>query len=110
MTESRRQIYNMLRNRNKSDDRDYSHFHPSSIGGCPRATYFQTMSIPGDDDIKDNVLVIFDNGHHTHDRIQKYFKDSELMMTDKIIDIKEEKSLVSFNTKNDGWLFLGFHI
>jgi CRISPR/Cas system-associated exonuclease Cas4 (RecB family) len=108
MTESKFQIFEMLKHKAINSDRDYSHFHPSEIGSCPRAIQFKMVGIEENQDLSGSVLTKFDNGHSVHYRIQKYFRDinrfnNEVgLASDIVLGIEEKKSSVSFKVNEDG--------
>ena len=108
MTESRHFIEMYLTDRAKADDRDYSHFHPSEIGGCPRATWFKTIGIPSNDDLTPATLMKFDTGHSVHARVQGYFRaisrfgDKVGTATDIVVSAEKGDSTVGFKVNDDG--------
>jgi hypothetical protein len=93
---------NFLKKQAENSDRDYSHFHPSEIGGCPRAIVLKMLGVSGNEDFSGETLTKFSNGHSVHDRIQLFFKNAGLMACDIATEIKEEESFVSFKTNESG--------
>lgn len=98
----------LLKDRAKADNRDYSHLHPSEIGGCPRANMFKILGIEENSDFSVSTLLKFDNGHSLHDRIQKYFRDIGKinsncgLVVDTIEKIENGHSEVAFQFSEDG--------
>jgi CRISPR/Cas system-associated exonuclease Cas4 (RecB family) len=72
-------------NNRLSDDRKVGCFHPSAISMCPRKlyeSYLVTSTVAPEGN--PNLSRIFDNGKHVHLRIQKYLKDSGILIEDEV--------------------------
>lgn len=84
-----------------NNDRDYTYFHPSAIGGCPRQTALKMLdTAPTNVDYSLTTMLKFNNGHGVHARWQEYFRDSGLLATETIVDIKTRPSVVSGKKKD----------
>jgi len=81
-------INNMLKN--KIQDRDFSFFHPSSFGNCPRYIYFEMSGVGSDDDITPEQIRIFDNGHAVHLRHQLYCLETGILQQEVAAEVKEK--------------------
>ncbi len=67
------------------NDRSYDVIHPSSLGYCIRKPVFDTMYIPVYGEPSPRVLRIFDNGHSVHNRLEHYFKDSDILVEPELV-------------------------
>ncbi len=93
-------VRQFLSEKNKNNDRDYSYFHPSEIGGCPRKIALKMLGMEetNPDTIED--ILKFDTGHGVHHRWLTYFRDCGLLSTDKIINIYKRESNITKKNKN----------
>lgn len=98
----------MLKDKANADDRDYSHLHPSEVGGCPRANMFKILGIESNSDFSCSTLLKFDNGHSVHDRIQRYFRQIHKInpntgcVVDEVERIEKGQSKVAFKFDEEG--------
>jgi CRISPR/Cas system-associated exonuclease Cas4 (RecB family) len=54
----------------KEKDKEQQHFYISDAGKCPRAIFFKFKNVPREE-IKANILRLFDHGDHIHQLIMK---------------------------------------
>lgn len=78
---------------NKPNDRAVNVNAPSQAGKCNRANYYMRMQIGGDGSIDPRLQRIFDNGTYTHERLQGYLKDMELLIMDEVPLINEDYNI-----------------
>ena len=69
---------------NKPNDRAVNVNAPSQAGKCNRANYYMRMQYEGDGSIDPRTQRIFDNGTYTHERLQSYLLDMELLYMDEV--------------------------
>jgi hypothetical protein len=80
----------LLQSNNENDgDRVNITNSPSGALGCSRANFYQRQGI-AKDAIDARVRRIFDNGHHMHERIQKYLTDMGVLLMDEVPLVNEE--------------------
>lgn len=89
---------------NKPNDRAVNVNAPSQAGKCNRANYYMRMQVEGDGTIDPRTQRIFDNGTYTHERLQTYLSDMELLMSDEVPLINDEYNIQGHT---DGFLDLG---
>ena len=69
----------------KDGDRAIDVNAPSAIGSCSRSIWYSRTGVPPDSDFIDpRTRRIFDNGHHMHDRLQKYLKAASILLMDEV--------------------------
>jgi len=86
----------MLADRAMKNDRDYTYFHPSEVGACPRCIALRLLAVePTNRDITPETIIKFDNGHSMHHRWLTYFRRANILDTDRITQISEGTSAVS---------------
>ena len=89
---------------NKQNDRAINVNAPSQAGNCNRANYYMRMQFPSDGTIDPRTQRIFDNGTYTHERLQSYLLDMELLYSDEVPLINDEYNIQGHT---DGYLNLG---
>ena len=93
---------------NKPNDRAVNVNAPSQAGKCNRANYYMRMQIEEDGgSIDARTQRIFDNGTYTHERLQNYLLDMELLHMDEVPLINEEYNIQGHT---DGFINLGDEI
>ena len=71
------------------DERAIHCFHPSSLHKSPQELYWHYLK--GDNQQFDSrMLRIFDNGHHVHERIQRYLKEAGILLQAEVPVENEE--------------------
>ena len=88
---------------NKPNDRAVNVNAPSQAGKCNRANYYMRKQYEGDGSIDPRTQRIFDNGTYTHERLQSYLIEMELLLMDEVPLINDEYNI---HGHTDG--FLGF--
>ena len=88
---------------NKPNDRAVNVNAPSQAGKCNRANYYMRMQYQGDGSIDPRTQRIFDNGSYTHERLQNYLLDMELLLMDEVPLINEQYNIQGHT---DGFLDL----
>lgn len=88
---------------NKPNDRAVNVNAPSQAGKCNRANYYMRMQYEGDGGIDPRTQRIFDNGTYTHERLQSYMLDMELLLMDEVPLIHDEYKIQGHT---DGFLNL----
>ncbi len=84
-------IHEYLIEQANKNDRDYSYWHPSAVGGCPRELALRKNNVPITNIYHDfKSLSVFDNGHSVHNRYQTYFRKIGVLATDIIKEIDNE--------------------
>lgn len=78
---------------NKPNDRAVNVNAPSQAGKCNRANYYMRMQYENDGTIDPRTQRIFDNGTHTHERLQAYLIDMELLHMDEVPLINDEYNI-----------------
>lgn len=69
----------------KDEDRRYDINSPSSAGACPRGAVFSRLGYERDAcSIDAKTRRIFDNGTHTHERLQRYMLDCDILAMDEV--------------------------
>jgi len=101
MTYARHDIAKLLHDRATNNDRDYSYFHASEIGACPRVLVLKKLGLAPLDTYDLTTLCRFDTGHSFHSRIQGYFRDAGLLMTEIVTSVAEGLSEVAFDDNDD---------
>lgn len=86
---------------NKPNDRAVNVNAPSQAGKCNRANYYMRMQFDNDGSIDPRTQRIFDNGTYTHERLQSYLTDMELLLMDEVPIIHEE---LNIQGHTDGFL------
>lgn len=94
----------LTREANEPNDRAIDVNAPSQAGNCIRANYYMRMNVEGDGTIDPRTQRIFDNGTYTHERIQKYLLDMELLHMDEVPLINDKYHIQGHT---DGYLNLG---
>lgn len=89
---------------NKPNDRAVNVNAPSQAGKCNRANYYMRMQYEGDGGIDPRTQRIFDNGTYTHERLQTYLLDMELLHMDEVPLINDEYHIQGHT---DGFINLG---
>lgn len=89
---------------NKPNDRAVNVNAPSQAGKCNRANYYMRMQYEGDGSIDPRTQRIFDNGTYTHERLQTYLLDMELLHMDEVPLINDEYHIQGHT---DGFINLG---
>lgn len=69
---------------NRPNDRAVNVNAPSQAGKCNRANYYMRMQYENDGTIDPRTQRIFDNGTYTHERLQSYLIDMELLHMDEV--------------------------
>ena len=78
---------------NKPNDRAVNVNAPSQAGKCNRANYYMRMQVDGDGAIDARTQRIFDNGTYTHERLQAYMIDMELLLMDEVPLINDQYNI-----------------
>lgn len=89
---------------NKPNDRAVNVNAPSQAGKCIRSNYYMRMQYESDGAIDPRLQRIFDNGSYTHERLQSYLIDMDLLLLDEV-PLLNEKYNIQGHT--DGFLNLG---
>ena len=65
-----------------NNDRSQAYFHPSTVGFCPRKTVMERLSVkkPPHDA---RLQAVFENGHAVHERLQRWLKESGIMVQEE---------------------------
>ena len=69
---------------NKPNDRAVNVNAPSQAGKCNRANYYMRKQYDSDGSIDPRTQRIFDNGTYTHERLQSYLLEMELLLMDEV--------------------------
>lgn len=88
---------------NKPNDRAVNVNAPSQAGKCNRANYYMRMQYENDGSIDPRTQRIFDNGTYTHERLQNYLIDMELLIMDEVPIIND---VYNIQGHTDGFLDL----
>lgn len=88
---------------NKPSDRAVNVNAPSQAGKCNRANYYMRKQYESDGTIDPRTQRIFDNGTYTHERLQTYLLDMELLFMDEVPLINDEYNIQGHT---DGFLNL----
>lgn len=88
---------------NRPNDRAVNVNAPSQAGKCNRANYYMRMQYDNDGTIDPRTQRIFDNGTYTHERLQSYLLDMELLLMDEVPLINDEYNIQGHT---DGFLGL----
>lgn len=88
---------------NRPNDRAVNVNAPSQAGKCNRANYYMRKQYENDGTIDPRTQRIFDNGTYTHERLQTYLLDMELLLMDEVPIINEEYNIQGHT---DGFLGL----
>lgn len=88
---------------NKPNDRAVNVNAPSQAGKCNRANYYMRNQVEGDGGIDPRTQRIFDNGTYTHERLQAYLIDMDLLLMDEVPLLNEEYNIQGHT---DGFLNL----
>lgn len=88
---------------NRPNDRAVNVNAPSQAGKCNRANYYMRMQYDNDGTIDPRTQRIFDNGTYTHERLQSYLIDMELLHMDEVPLINDEYNIQGHT---DGFLNL----
>jgi len=94
MARNLNKIEKLLAERSLAGDRSYYYFHPSQLGDCPKQLALRKLGISTDDDLEYRTQRKFQVGHSLHADIQGYFRDTGLLMTDKVVNIEKGASTV----------------
>lgn len=78
---------------NRPNDRAVNVNAPSQAGKCNRANYYMRMQYENDGTIDPRTQRIFDNGSYTHERLQSYLLDMELLHMDEVPLINDEYNI-----------------
>ena len=87
-TEIREKTDQMLIDKAAKSDRDLTHFHPSSFGGCKVAVWFELTGVRPLVPLGANKTRLFDNGHFVHLRHQLYCRDAGVLAKERVADVK----------------------
>lgn len=82
--------------KNRNNDRDFSKFHPSSIGYCTRKIVYTMSGYPSPDPDA-RALAIFENGHSFHNRTEYLFGKAGILIAPEL-PIKDEELNISGRT------------
>lgn len=77
----------------KDEDRRYDINSPSSAGRCPRSIVYSRLGHERDlNSVDSRTRRIFDNGTHTHERLQRYMLDCSILEMDEVpvFDLEHE--------------------
>ena len=88
---------------NKPNDRAVNVNAPSQAGKCNRANFYMRMQYEDDGSIDPRTQRIFDNGTYTHERLQSYLIDMELLLMDEVPLINDQYNIQGHT---DGFLNL----
>lgn len=88
---------------NKPNDRAVNVNAPSQAGKCNRANYYMRMQYEGDGGIDPRTQRVFDNGTYTHERLQAYMIDMDLLLMDEVPLINDKYNIQGHT---DGFLNL----
>ena len=88
---------------NRPNDRAVNVNAPSQAGKCNRANYYMRMQYDSDGSIDPRLQRIFDNGTYTHERLQTYLTEMELLAMDEVPIINDEFNIQGHT---DGFLNL----
>lgn len=88
---------------NRPNDRAVNVNAPSQAGKCNRANYYMRMQYENDGTIDPRTQRIFDNGTYTHERLQSYLIEMELLHMDEVPLINDEYNIQGHT---DGFLNL----
>lgn len=88
---------------NRPNDRAVNVNAPSQAGKCNRANYYMRMQYENDGTIDPRTQRIFDNGTYTHERLQSYLIDMELLHMDEVPLIND---VYNIQGHTDGFLRL----
>lgn len=88
---------------NRPNDRAINVNAPSQAGKCNRANYYMRKQYTNDGSIDPRTQRIFDNGTYTHERLQTYLIDMELLLMDEVPLIND---LYNIQGHTDGFLNL----
>lgn len=75
---------------NRPNDRAVNVNAPSQAGKCNRANYYMRKQVETDGSIDPRTQRIFDNGTYTHERLQSYLLDMNLLICDEVPLINDE--------------------
>ena len=78
---------------NEPNDRAVNVNAPSQAGKCNRANYYMRTQEEKDGTIDPRTQRIFDNGTYTHERLQTYLLDMELLAMDEVPLICDEYNI-----------------
>lgn len=90
---------------NKPNDRAVNVNAPSQAGRCNRANYYMRMQYESDGGIDPRTQRIFDNGTYTHERLQSYLIDMDLLLMDEVPILNKYYNIQGHT---DGFLNLPF--
>lgn len=88
---------------NADNDRAVDVNAPSQVGQCMRHNYYMRKQYDSDGDIGARTQRIFDNGTYTHERIQNYLLEMNLLICDELPLLNEEYNIQGHT---DGFLDL----
>lgn len=88
---------------NADNDRAVDVNAPSQAGQCMRHNYYMRKQYDSDGDIGARTQRIFDNGIYTHERIQNYLLEMNLLICDEVPLLNEEYNIQGHT---DGFLDL----
>lgn len=88
---------------NEPNDRAVNVNAPSQAGKCIRANFYMRKQYENDNNTDARLQRIFDNGTYTHERLQGYLKDMELLLMDEVPLINDEYNIQGHT---DGYLNL----
>ena len=88
---------------NADNDRAVDVNAPSQAGQCMRHNYYMRKQYDSDGDIGARTQRIFDNGTYTHERIQNYLLEMNLLICDEVPLLNEESNIQGHT---DGFLDL----
>lgn len=88
---------------NKPNDRAVNVNAPSQAGKCIRANYYMRNQYESDGSIDPRTQRIFDNGSYTHERLQSYLLDMDLLFMEEVPLLNDEYNIQGHT---DGFLNL----
>ena len=75
----------LLSLQSKDEDRRWDINSPSSAGKCPREIVYSRLGYEQDSlSVDSRLRRIFDNGTHTHERLQRYMLDEGILLMDEV--------------------------
>lgn len=78
---------------NRPNDRAVNVNAPSQAGKCNRANYYMRTQCESDGSVDPRTQRIFDNGTFTHERLQSYLIEMELLLMDEVPIINDEYNI-----------------
>ena len=94
----------LMKKANEPNDRAIDVNAPSQAGKCLRHNYYMRTQTDSDGSIDPRTQRIFDNGTYTHERLQSYLLDMNLLICDEVPLINDEYNIQGHT---DGILDIG---